>query len=224
MISWYRAAMLKPIYQTIAILGGCCAILWPAAATAADLDIQVRGVDGAPVAGAVVSVHLIGQPTPRPRPGGPYVIDQQNIQFHPFISMVPVGASVSFMNHDPVRHHVYSFSPAKKFELKLAGKQENQAVTFDRPGIVPLGCNIHDQMIAYVDVVDTPWAKVADANGHVILRGLPAAGIAVTIWHPYLRAPGNSVERSVKLSDSAPYIDRVVVAMRPAPRDPGSNY
>ena len=189
------------------------------AAHAADLDVQVLGADGAPVAGAVVSVHLIGQPTPRPRPNGSYTIDQQDIQFHPFISTVPVGASVTFMNHDALRHHVYSFSPAKRFELKLASKQQNQAVTFDKVGIVPLGCNIHDRMIAYLDVVDTPWAKTADASGRVLIRGIPAGGAIVTIWHPYLRVPGNSLSRNVALSESAPHAERFVAPMRSPPRD-----
>jgi len=196
----------------------------PAAASAADLDVQVRATGGAPVPEALVTIHLIGQPTPRPRLAGTYSVDQQDIQFHPFISAVPVGASVTFMNHDRVRHHVYSFSPAKRFELKLASRQQNQSVLFDKPGIVPLGCNIHDRMIAYLAIVDTPWAKTADAGGHVLLRGLPAGSVAVTIWHPYLRAPGNSITRTVTIADSSMRSERFTVPMRTPPRDPGSGY
>lgn len=206
------------------MLCACSPVALPAPACAADLDVQVRGADGAPVAGAVVSVHLIGRPTPRPRSGGTYIIDQQDIQFHPFITAVPVGANVMFMNHDPVRHHVYSFSPAKKFELKLASKQQNQSVLFDKPGIVPLGCNIHDRMIAYLDVVDTPWARAADANGHVVLRDIPAGGVSISVWHPYLRAPDGSISRSVTLSESGTHAERFVVPMRTPPHDPGSGY
>lgn len=193
-------------------------------ARAADLEVQVQGPNGAPIPGAVVTVHLIGQPTPRPRPVGSYMIDQQDIQFRPFISTVPVGASVMFMNHDPVRHHVYSFAPAKKFELKLASRQQNQSVLFDKPGIVPLGCNIHDRMIAYLAVVDTPWAKTADAAGRVVLRGIPAGAATVSIWHPYLRAPGNSITRTVTLADAKAHAERFVAATRSPPRDPGSAY
>jgi plastocyanin len=206
------------------ILLGWGAIALPAAACAANLDVQVRGSDGAAVPGAVVTVHLVGQATPRPRPAGPYAIDQQDIQFRPFISTVPVGASVMFMNHDPVRHHVYSFSPAKRFELKLASRQQNQSVLFDKEGIVPLGCNIHDRMIAYIDVVDTPWAKTADANGRVQLRGIPAGAVSITVWHPYLRAPGNNLSRTVALSDSGTNVERFVTPMRAPPRDPGTGY
>ena len=193
-------------------------------ANAADLDVEVHGPNGAPIAGAVVSVHLVGQPTPRPRPAGAFAVDQQDIQFRPFILTVPVGASVMFMNHDPVRHHVYSFSPAKRFELKLASRQQNQSVLFDKTGIVPLGCNIHDRMIAYVDVVDTPWAKTADANGHVALRGLPAGAVSVSIWHPYLRAPGNMILKTVTLGETGTHAERLVAPMRAPPRDPGTGY
>ena len=193
-------------------------------ACAADLDVEVHGANGAAIAGAVVTVHLINQPTPRPHPAGSYAVDQQDIQFHPFILTVPVGASVMFMNHDPVRHHVYSFSPAKKFELKLASRQQNQSVLFDKTGIVPLGCNIHDRMIAYVDVVDTPWAKTSDANGHVMLHGLPAGAVSVSVWHPYLRAPGNAVVRTVTLGDGGIHAERFVAPMRAPPRDPGTGY
>jgi hypothetical protein len=210
--------------QTAAIALGWSLCAQATGAWGADLDVQIRSAGGAPIAGAVVSIHLVGQPTPRPRPGGTYMIDQQDIQFRPFISTVPVGASVMFMNHDPVRHHVYSFSPAKRFELKLASKQQNQAVTFDKPGIVPLGCNIHDRMIAYLAVVDTPWAKTADANGHVILRGLPATAVTVTVWHPYLRAPGNSISRNFTLSNASSHSERFTVPMRNPPRDPGAGY
>jgi len=208
------------------MLALCCA--WSAIALsapthAADLDVQVRGANGTPVSGAVVSVHLVGRPTPRPR-AGTYMVDQQDIQFHPFVTAVPVGSSVMFMNHDPVRHHVYSFSAAKRFELKLASRQQNQSVLFDRPGIVPLGCNIHDRMIAYLNVVDTPWAKTTDANGHVVLRDMPAGAVAVSVWHPYLRAPGNALSRNVMLGDGATHGERFVAAMRTPPHDPGSGY
>ncbi|MBW8882146.1 MAG: hypothetical protein JF615_12225 [Asticcacaulis sp.] len=207
-----------------AIFGVWGLIALPFYACAADLEVQVRAANGAPIPGAVVAVHLVGQATPRPRGTTNYAIDQQDLQFRPFVTTVPVGASVMFMNHDPVRHHVYSFSPARKFELKLASRQQNQSVLFDKAGIVPLGCNIHDNMIAYIDVVDTPWAKTADVNGHVILHGIPAGAVAVSVWHPYLRAPGNSLIRTVTLSESAPHVERFVASMRTPPRDPGSEY
>ena len=216
--------MRRPHFWIMVLHGAWGAAALPAAACAADLDIRVHGADGRPIAGAVVAVHPVGHPTPRPRPSGAYVIDQQDIQFRPFVTAVPVGATVMFMNHDPVRHHVYSFSAAKKFELKLASKQQNQSVLFDKPGIVPLGCNIHDRMIAYLDVVDTPWAKTADANGHVLLRDVPAGTVTISVWHPYLRAPGNSISRNVTLAEAGAHAERFVAPMRAPPHDSGSGY
>ncbi len=195
-----------------------------AAANAADLDVQVRTANGGAVRDAVVALHLVRQPTPLPKTGGSYAIDQQNIQFHPFVSIVPVGASVAFMNHDPVRHHVYSFSDTKRFELKVNERQVNRVVTFDKAGTVPLGCNIHDQMIAFIDVVDTPWAAKTDANGNVSFRGVPATDVTIDVWHPYLRAPGNHLSRIATMAQGPARRESFTVALRSPPRPPDTAY
>lgn len=193
-------------------------------ALAADIEVIVNGANGKPVQDAVVTVHLLSQPTPRARVIGPYVIDQRNIQFSPFVSVVPAGASVAFMNHDALRHHVYSFSPTKRFELKLESRAQDRSVLFDKPGIVPLGCNIHDRMIAYVDVVDTPWAAATDGSGRVVLRGFPAGSVSVEIWHPYLRAPTNRISRQVAVADGQAHRELFAVALRQPPRTPDVGY
>ena len=189
-------------------------------ARAVDLDVQVRGSDGAPIPDAVVTVHYASVPVPAI--GGSYAIDQQNIQFQPFVTVVPVGARVSFLNHDPVRHHVYSFSPAKRFELKLEKRQQDRTVVFDKQGVVPLGCNIHDSMIAFIDVVDTPWAAKTDSSGHAVLRGLPAVAANVDVWHPYLRSIGNHITRTVLLSGSRRR-ETFTVTLRAPPRPPAQS-
>jgi plastocyanin len=207
--------------RPFAVIAALCA---GAAANAADLDVQVRAANGGPVRDAVVALHLVRQPTPLPKSSGSYAIDQQNIQFHPFVSIVPVGASVAFMNHDAVRHHVYSFSEAKRFELKVNERQVNRVVTFDKAGIVPLGCNIHDQMIAFIDVVDTPWAAKTDANGNAAFRGVPAGAVTVDVWHPYLRAPGNHVSQAAALVQGQLRRESFTVALRSPPRPPDAAY
>ncbi|MBS0361894.1 MAG: methylamine utilization protein, partial [Proteobacteria bacterium] len=146
-----------------------------APALAADLTITVKGEDGAPLADAVVLVRPaggagMGGPI---RFAWPIVMTQQNISFNPYVLIVPVGSTVAFPNKDKVRHHVYSFSSAKKFELKLYGQQEERTVTFDKAGIVPLGCNIHDQMIGYIVVADTPFAAKTNGAGVAEIQGLP---------------------------------------------------
>jgi hypothetical protein len=123
------------------------------------------------------------------------------MQFHPFVLVVPLGAKVSFPNLDPTRHHVYSFSPAKKFELKLFAKDQSRSVVFDRLGVVALGCNIHDAMTAFIFVSDTQFAAKTGANGIAQFANAPSAPGKVSVWHPYLRAKGNVVERQVAAAD-----------------------
>ena len=162
-----------------------------APASAADLLVSVRTPGGGPVAEAVVTVAA---PFSGPiRFPWPYRMAQQNIQFHPFVLIVPVGADVAFPNLDQVRHHVYSFSPAKTFELKLYGQDQTRLVRFDKPGVVELGCNIHDSMIAYIVVVATPYVAKTDAQGLARISGLPPGAQTVKVWRPYLKAPGNTL-------------------------------
>lgn len=164
-------------------------------AWAGDLSVSLKNLAGQPISDAVIMV------TPQSgkgavKPGAGYRMAQKDIQFQPFVLVVPVGSEVAFPNFDPVRHHVYSFSSAKTFELKLYGRDETRHVKFDKPGVVAVGCNIHDAMSAYIRVVDTPYAAKTAANGEVTISGLPAGGVTITIWHPYLKAARNETVRN----------------------------
>jgi hypothetical protein len=105
---------------------------------------------------------------------------------------------VTFPNFDTVRHHVYSFSAAKTFELKLYAGVPNAPVTFDKPGVAVLGCNIHDRMAAWVVVADTPWSARSDADGRARIEALPAGSYKLSVWHPGL--PANSMPAPVPLT------------------------
>ena len=110
---------------------------------------------------------------------------QQGKQFLPGVLVVPVGTSVHFPNRDSVRHHVYSFSPAKKFELKLYTGTPANPVVFERAGVVTLGCNIHDRMVGWIVVVDTPYyAQAAEGAAQVQINGVPAGNYKLRVWHP----------------------------------------
>ena len=170
---------------------------------AVSVGVNVRSPSGQPVTNAVVIVRLLGRPTPEPQRTGSYAIRQQNIQFNPFLTLVPVNSDVAFPNLDSVRHQVYSFSPAKRFELKLYPRDQSRTVRFDRPGPVSLGCNIHDQMTAFVYVTDSAFTARTDRNGRVTLAGIPTGEVSITVWHPYLRAPGNQLSRQITLNDGA---------------------
>ncbi len=156
---------------------------------------------GRPVAGAVVMIDSAVRDASVPiRFPWPYVVAQAKIAFDPHVLIVPVGASVAFPNRDQVRHHVYSFSKPKKFELKLYGREQARSVVFDKPGIVALGCNIHDSMSGFVVVVDTPFAMQTDATGHARIANVPAGAAHLRIWHPSIRAPNNQVIVPVAVS------------------------
>jgi plastocyanin len=177
------------------------ACLGSGSAFAADITVTVTTADGKPVGNAVVS--LVPASGAKPAAGSfkfPWamVVAQKNIQFDPYILIVPVGADVSFPNQDKVRHHVYSFSPTKRFELKLYGQQSAPpTIKFDKAGTVALGCNIHDGMIGYIRVVDTPYAGRSAADGKVVLRDVPTGGGTLTVWQPDMRGSDNQLVKRV---------------------------
>ena len=115
------------------------------------------------------------------------VMDQRNRMFIPHVLPVQTGTSVQFPNSDDVRHHVYSFSAAKTFQLPLYKGTPANPEVFDRAGVATLGCNIHDQMSAFIVVVDTPFfAKTA--NGVAELSDVDAGRYTVRVWYPDMRA------------------------------------
>jgi plastocyanin len=116
------------------------------------------------------------------------VVDQRDKQFVPYVTAVQVGTAVIFPNSDKIRHHVYSFSPAKKFELPLYSGVPAEPVVFDKTGFVTLGCNIHDWMIAYVAVLPTSYFQVTQQDGRAVLKDLPAGQYTMQVWHPALKA------------------------------------
>ena len=195
----------------LASLAICACIAGPAAA--ADITVSVKGDDGLPLPDAVVIVRPSAGATPGPpiRYAWPLMMTQQNIAFNPYVLIVPLGSTVGFPNKDKVRHHVYSFSATKKFELKLYGQQEERTVTFDKAGVVALGCNIHDSMIGYIFVSDSPYAAKTNAVGEAVIRGIPAGAATVSTWHPDMKAL-----KPVAAPMNASGRQSVVLALRPA--------
>ena len=180
---------------------------------AASLSVRVVDASGKPVRDAVVTLYPAGSAA-RSMHGGRFTVSQQNLQFHPFLTIVPVGSDVSFPNLDPTKHHVYSFSPAKKFELKLFAKDQSRTVHFDKAGVVALGCNIHDQMSAFIVVTDSAWTGRTNAQGMVSFSDAPNAPALLTLWHPHLRAPGGHLQRGVAATQRSASFQ---VRLRPPP-------
>ena len=174
--------------------------LWHAGAAAATLVVSVTKADGKPLAGAVVLLH--GPAGTRQVPPAALVVDQVDRAFTPDLTVMPAGSEVTFPNSDRVSHQVYSFSPAKRFKLPLYRGTPYAPVRFDTAGIVTLGCNIHDDMIAYLVVTDAPWFGRTDADGNWSASGLPAGDLRVQVWHPRMREAAVLIERPLKLVDS----------------------
>ena len=114
-------------------------------------------------------------------------MNQINKTFVPAVLPIQAGTRVHFPNRDQIHHHVYSFSRTKSFELPLYRGEDARPVLFDKPGVVKLGCNIHDWMSAIILVLPTPWFAMTDADGRYLLRGMPPGEYTLTAWHAQSR-------------------------------------
>jgi plastocyanin len=177
------------------------ALLATAGPAAAGLQVQVQDAQGRPLAGAVVFLES-REARAATKPMAAVDIAQQDRQFQPQVSVVTLGTAVHFPNRDTVRHHVYSFSPVKRFEIKLYIGTPAQPVVFDQPGIAVLGCNIHDTMAAWVLVLETPWHARTGADGRAQLDAPPPGAYKLRAWHPGLPPGQPAAEQAVQLPAS----------------------
>jgi len=162
------------------------ALIFSAPAAAGTLRVTVVDERGQPV--DRVAVYAVpSKPITVAAGARNATMDQAHSAFVPHVLIVQTGTSVLFPNNDVVSHHVYSFSEPKTFELALYKGNAHPPVVFDRSGLVVLGCNIHDSMLGYILVVDTPHFAATDAQGALVLEGLPADDYEVHVWTPRLR-------------------------------------
>ncbi len=154
-------------------------------ANAANVTVAFADPAGHALTDAVVMLEPIGAPLAvKPMQGAQ--IAQREQQFDPQLMVVTVGTPVSFPNQDTVKHHVYSYSAAKTFQIKLYAGVPHTPIVFDKPGIAVLGCNIHDGMIAWVVVTDTPlWAR-STASGQARVADVPPGSYQMRVWHSSL--------------------------------------
>lgn len=200
----------------VPVLRGALLALAAAAAHTADLTVALTGAGGA--SDAVVTVTP-ERTRPAAAPADTAIMDQVDKQFVPHVLPVRAGTAVSFPNSDDIRHHVYSFSEAKRFELKLYSGTPSEPVVFDRPGTVILGCNIHDRMLGYIRVVDTPYFGSPGADGRIRFENLPGGEYRVEAWHPRLPDGAAPISREVSLETSADAsVSLALPALEPDPR------
>lgn len=183
---------------------GSALFLHLAGASAAGLHVLVIDQAGAPVQDAVISATPLTAVKPLAAKPTTAVIDQIKRRFVPLVSVVQTGTAITFPNKDNIEHDVYSFSPAKRFELHMYHGIPARPVIFDKPGLVVMGCNIHDQMIAYLLVVDTPWFAKTDARGAALIDNVPAGQYRLTAWHYRMKDPNAHPSRDVASGSDGP--------------------
>ncbi|WP_148212499.1 methylamine utilization protein [Hahella chejuensis] len=207
-------------------------VLASPALPAQTLQFLALSANDAPVANAVISLPADQTSSPAPADAGsPAIMDQVKKQFRPHILAVAAGTSVAFPNSDNVRHHVYSFSPAKMFELKLYSGQPEAPLLFQQPGVVVLGCNIHDSMLGYIYVAETPYFSQTNASGKATLTfpdAIPAPQ-DILVWSPGLSIDSQTIlrlslsELPTSAADRDAYVIRLNMQGSGVERTPGKS-
>ncbi len=200
-----KAATLATVLLTAAALD----------ANAATVELSVKDSKGAPLEDA--AAWLTPKSGAAPVLKREAAIAQRDKTFIPSVTIVQTGTPIRFPNQDPFRHHVYSFSPAKTFEIKLYAGTPVAPIVFDRPGEVVLGCNIHDPMIAWVYVVDTPWFAKTAKDGTARIEGVPAGEYELNLAHHDQAARQAASTVRLKADETLPLAATIAVNS-PAPR------
>jgi plastocyanin len=171
---------------------------------AAELQVLVKDHHGKLVADAVVLATPLDPKSALHAKPPQNAVDQVDKQFVPYVKPIFVGSKVSFPNSDKIRHQVYSFSPAKRFELPLYGGTDAAPVVFDKPGVVVLGCNIHDWMVGYIYVSETPFYAKTEVAGTATIEDMPPGEYTIRLWHPSMEHAEETTARRVTLNADAP--------------------
>jgi plastocyanin len=194
-----------------AIMAPVC-LLATATAEPHQLALQLFDQRGLPLHDAVVEIAAPAGDTRVPAFAPRYAMAQRNQTFVPGTLIVPIGATVAFPNLDTVRHSIYSFSRAARFQIDLYGTDQTRSRQFSMPGTVALGCHIHDRMKGYLRVTTTPYAALSDRNGLAQIENLPAGTYAATVWHPLGAGRDGEWHGTVRLADAG--ATRLTIATR----------
>lgn len=221
---------MKMNNKTLSLATGLLLSSLASTADAATLNASVTEKGKSLLRNAVVYAIPDAGLTVTERNAGKKIIDQIDKEFVPSVSAIQTGSKVEFPNHDKIRHHVYSFSSTKTFEIPLYKGTPAEPIKFDKPGVVKLGCNIHDWMGANVFITDTPYFGISDKDGNVVLNDLPAGNYSVFVWHPQQSADTNSTAQQVVVKENGSQSVSFTVEKKKqwvpfrAPTGAGSNY
>ncbi len=195
---------------------------------AQSLQVTVADSEGNPLGESVIEVLLPAEMQTQYQTLEAKQVDQQDKEFVPGVTIVTRGSRVSFPNSDDILHHVYSFSSAKTFNIPLYGRGENDDYfeTFTSTGVVEIGCNIHDWMLAYIYVAESRLAVLTNEAGTALLDSLPTGEFQVRVWHPRVSGDMEELLHSVRLDPDATTTLQVELELqrdRRVRRAPGSN-
>ena len=183
---------------------------------ATSLTVKALQRDGKPLVGAVITAEGVAPALP-PAPPIKAIMDQVNLAFVPDVLVLPLHSTVQFPNSDAVSHQVYSFSSARKFQLPLYRGKPYPPVSFEQPGIVTLGCNIHDNMLAYIVVTAAPYFGRTDARGEWSAPNISNGKYRLRVWHPLASEP-KDIEQVVDAGAGPDVVEiRLTRNLRPPP-------
>jgi plastocyanin len=197
-----------------------------AVAQAGEITGRVTNTNGEGVANAVVFVQALPAGVTAPKKKFVMEMDQRHREFVPPLLPVPVGAEVKFPNRDQIHHHVYSFSRTKSFELPLYKDEDAPPVLFDKPGVVKIGCNIHDWMSAIIFVAPTPYLALSDDAGKFVIANLPPGNYSLLAWHELSQVKVEETVRQVEVGEQTPEVtfSLTLAERRPAPASRKGGY
>jgi plastocyanin len=201
---------------TVSCLLGLLALACAALARAGGLEVHTLQRDGKPLVGAVITADAESPALP---PASPVkaIMDQVDLAFEPDVLVLPVRSSVQFPNSDAVSHQVYSFSSAHRFQLPLYRGKPYPPIVFEQPGVITLGCNIHDNMLAYIVVTAAPYFGRTDATGSWAVPAMAGGRYRLRVWHPLASEPAG-IEQVVQVgTDKAVVAIRLTRGLKPAP-------
>ena len=189
-------------------------LIIPISSFAEDFSVIVNSASGKNIKDAVVT--LTSKNKRKLKTGTTYVIDQINKTYVPHVTIIPAGNKISFPNKDNIRHHVYSFSETKKFELPLYEGTPTSPVTFNKSGIAVLGCNIHDWMRAYIFISDTPYYGLSGESGSVTIKNIPKGKYSLRVWHPRLKNKSKDKATIINVTSKQPSPYQATISLKPS--------
>lgn len=176
---------------------------------AAGLDVLVSDSDGELIVNVVVtlsnadgqSIGIAVSDITTSATGLLASMDQHDQAFVPEVLPIHVGTRVTFPNEDDTQHHVFSFSQPKQFEMRLNAGSTGEGILFDVPGIVTVGCNIHDHMIGHIYVSETPMFAISNGQGLAQFRDLAPGTYTLKLWHQRMNGNEDNFSQSVTIID-----------------------